>query len=173
MGKLILISGGNDSGKSSYGESLIGQIESERYYIATMIPNTEDNYTRIEKHRLQRKKYEFYTLELPYQVGEAPVTLESVVLLEDVSNLLANNIFDKGRDAENVWADICKLLQRCKILVAVTISGLEGNGFNSETQAYINSLNKLNKLLFDAASVAVTMQNKIPVFEKGMLYDIF
>ena len=173
MGKLILISGGNDSGKSSYGESLIGKIESERYYIATMIPNTEDNYTRIEKHRLQREKYGFHTLELPYQVGEAPVTLESVVLLEDVSNLLANNIFDKGRDAENVWADICKLLQRCKILVAVTISGLDCNGFNSETQAYINSLNKLNKLLFDAASVAVTMQNKIPVFEKGMLYDIF
>lgn len=173
MGTLILISGANSSGKSAFAEQLIGKTQGERYYIATMIPHTKDNYLRIEKHRHQRERLDFHTLELPYQVGEACVTADSTALLEDVSNLLANNIFEKGNSADSVFQDICKLTKRCRRVVAVTISGLDGSGYDEETAAYIDSLNKLNKKLFDIAAAAITMQDKAPVYQKGEIHDVF
>ena len=89
MAVLVLISGSNNSGKSVYAEQLIARTSGSRYYIATMRPCTEDNHRRIEKHRAQRKGLGFETLECPCQIGDAPISADGVVLLEDVSNLLA------------------------------------------------------------------------------------
>lgn len=171
MGKLILISGENQSGKSRFAEQLISQIEGERYYIATMIPATEENILRIEKHRKQRVQYEFQTIELPYQVQSAPVAKSSVVLLEDVSNLLANNMFEKENDVTSVFRDICSLCNHCKCVVAVTISGLEDNAYDAETTAYIQSLNQLNQKLFHIADTVILMGKNIPNYLKGNQHD--
>ncbi len=173
MGILILISGKNNSGKSSFAEKLVGQSVGEKYYIATMIPQTNDNYARIEKHRRQREQFGFHTLELPYQLEAASVTSDDVVLLEDVSNLLANNIFEKDNNADSVFCDIYNLLRRCKMLVAVTISGLDNSGYDAETSAYIDSLDYLNQKLFNTASAAITMQDGAPVYQKGEPHDFF
>ena len=167
MAILVLISGSNNSGKSIYAEQLIAKTVGERYYIATMLPCTEDNHRRIEKHRVQRQGLDFDTIECPYQVGNALVSSGGVVLLEDVSNLLANAMFEKGGDPDSVLHDICVLADRCKILVAVTISDLKDDGYDEETVAYINGLNIINQKLFDKASVAISMQEGTPVYQKG------
>lgn len=172
MGILILISGSNNSGKSLFAEQLIAQTSGERYYIATMHPCTEDNYRRIEKHRRQRAGLGFQTLECPYQIQNAPISGKSVVLLEDVSNLLANVLFEKKGDADSVFLDICSLLNRCRVLVAVTISGLHADGYDEKTSDYINRLNTMNQKLFDRAAVAVTMEEQIPRYQKGEAYDL-
>ena len=167
MATLVLISGSNNSGKSIYAEQLIAKTTGDRYYIATMRPYTEDNYHRIEKHRAQRQGLGFETIECPYQVRNAPVSLDGVVLLEDVSNLLANTIFEKGGDSDSVFHDICALTDRCRVLVAVTIAGLKDEDYDAETVAYINGLNEINQKLFDKASVAISMQEGTPVYQKG------
>lgn len=172
MGKLLLISGGNGSGKSRYAEDFIAKTTGKRYYIATMEPQTEENHRRIQKHLAQRAGLNFVTLELPTQVGTAPVTADSVVLLEDVSNLLANTIFSACGCAEDVWQDVLALRKRCRLLVAVTISGLSTQGYTGETAAYIDDLNTLNQQLFDLADAAVTMKENNPVWEKGAEHDI-
>lgn len=172
MAILVLISGSNSSGKSLYAEQLIAQTKGERYYIATMLPYTEDNHRRIEKHRAQRQGLGFQTLECPCQVGNVSVAAGSVVLLEDVSNLLANAVFEKGGNADRVFQDICSLLHRCRILVAVTISGLQEEGYDPETAAYISGLNEINQRLFECADIAITMQDSIPIYQKGDTHDL-
>ncbi len=172
MGKLLLISGGNGSGKSRYAESLIAKTTGPRYYIATMQPQTEDNHRRIAKHRHQREGLGFVTLELPTKVGAAPVTADSVVLLEDVSNLLGNTIFGSGGTVEDALQDVLALQGKCKLLVAVTIAGLSPDGYDGETAAYITDMNTLNRRLLDLADAAVTMENHCPLWKKGAEYDI-
>ena len=54
MGRLILVAGPNGSGKSLFAEQLTARTGRERFYIATMLPVTDDNLARIEKHRRQR-----------------------------------------------------------------------------------------------------------------------
>lgn len=172
MGKLIVISGKNDSGKSLFAENLIAKYKGKLYYIATMIPQTADNRDRIEKHKKQRENLSFTTLELPYSLSEARVE-DGAVLLEDVSNLIANNIFDRDIESDEVLEDILNLTARCPLVVAVTISHLESSDYEGETAMYIESLNKINDELRNRASVSVIMENGNPVYEKGEENDIF
>lgn len=169
MGKFILIAGPNGSGKSLFAEQLAARLPGSRYYIATMVPCTADNYRRIEKHRRQRRGLGFVTLERDRDVSLVPVEPDSTVLLEDVSNLLANALFAQGRSAGQVEEDIRRLAGRCGTLLAVTIAGLEETGCTGETAAYIRSLNQLNRRLFQLADAAVTMEQGRPVTEKGDL----
>ena len=171
MGQLILISGANGSGKSMFAEQWIGKTAGKRYYIATMLSCTEENEQRIQKHRRQRANLRFETVECPYQVKNVPMDADGV-LLEDVSNLLANQIFVNGASMEDVFSDICELLHRCRILVAVTISGLREEEYEGETAAYIHSLNVLRQKLLEQAAVAVTLQQHRPMYEKGSVHDL-
>ena len=166
MGTLIMISGANGSGKSRYAERIVARTTGERYYIATMRPCSEENLQRIEKHREQRKDLQFTTLECPYQVGAAAVERDGVVLLEDVSNLLANAMFERGGDEASVDADIEALCSRCRLLVAVTITGLRADGYDGR------ALNGLNQRLYDRAAAAVAMKDGAPFAEKGDLDEI-
>ncbi|MBE6898029.1 MAG: bifunctional adenosylcobinamide kinase/adenosylcobinamide-phosphate guanylyltransferase [Ruminococcaceae bacterium] len=166
----ILISGSNGSGKSLFAEQLISKMPGKRCYIATMKVQTEDNIKRIEKHRKQRQHLNFETLELPYEVASAPIDNQTVVLLEDVSNLFANAFFEKSGSVDSVFADILRLKKHCNTLVAVTISGLQNEGYDAETATYINNLNSLNQRLFFAADIAYTMENGQPVCQKGDAY---
>ena len=64
---------------------------------------------RVKKHLAQRKDCGFVTLELPYVAKDAEVSPDSTVLLEDVSNLLANGMFERGY----IWLDVKRILWRC------------------------------------------------------------
>ena len=124
MGKVILISGSNGSGKSRFAEELVGKTVGTRYYIATMVSQSEDNECRIEKHKRQREGLGFVTLEVPWQVSAVQVEPNSVVLLEDMTNLLGNTVFAHGGCGEDVYRDICALADKCRLLIVVTISGM-------------------------------------------------
>ncbi len=167
MGKIILITGSNGSGKSRFAESLAEKIPGRRYYIATMKPQTEENLRRIQKHREQRKNLDFKTMELSYQVGKADIPDGSVVLLEDVSNLLANTIFEHHGTMEEVSRDIFTLSEKSGTLIAVTISGLAPDGYEGETAAYINALNRLNRQLYEQSAAAAEMEGGTPIWKKG------
>lgn len=166
---MILISGKNSSGKSAFAEKLSVMQGERRYYIATMQPWGEEGAARVRKHRCAREGLGFETLELPYSVGAAGVSPNSVVLLEDVSNLLANAMFEKRKNEDEVYNDILSLQIRCKLLIIVTISGFEQGNYDTDTSAYMAALERLNSRLLDAAETALTMRDGSAVLEKGSL----
>lgn len=107
MGEMILVLGENDSGKSRFAERIAVHEGEERIYLATMICATKENEERIQKHIRQRENAHFMTIESPYSVSDSPVSENSVVLLEDVSNLLANVMFGSGNLTENNFCEEC------------------------------------------------------------------
>ena len=167
MGKLIVVSGPNESGKSAFAESLMSRIPGQRYYIATMVPQTEENYRRIEKHRLQRADLGFTTLELAHGIDRAPVEAESAVLLEDASNLLANLFFETHGDEKTALAELRELQNRCRVLTVVTISGLRAEQYTGETAEYIRGLDALNAALFRQADAAAELRDGVACWRKG------
>ncbi|MEA4968913.1 MAG: bifunctional adenosylcobinamide kinase/adenosylcobinamide-phosphate guanylyltransferase [Candidatus Pelethousia sp.] len=170
---LILIMGENSSGKSAYAEKLVARMGGGLYYIATMIPHGEEGAARVNKHRAQRVGLGFATLELPYAVGGADIPPEGAVLLEDVSNLLANRMFERGGTVADTLTDIKTLLCRCRALVAVSIQGLEGADYEGETRTYIAALAALNDALIAAADLVIEMRRGMPQVRKGEFNAIF
>lgn len=98
---LILVFGGSGSGKSRFAEGLAsGGASMERWYIATMQNDgSPETAERIRRHREQRRGHGFHTLEwscelqkkVPLWMNEH--TKPSSVLLEDLGNLAANEVF--------------------------------------------------------------------------------
>lgn len=154
------IIGPNNSGKSSYAEKLIAGLPgAKRYYIATMIPYGEEGKERVNKHIKMREKLNMITVEDPYLERVSLIEEGSDVLLEDVSNLAANRLFEKRENCDKVVSsvieDIISLHNKTKNLIAVSIGGLKSEGYDEETTNYINSLNDINTKLEEIADKTI------------------
>ena len=154
---MILISGGNGSGKSAFAESLVTDLPGKRHYLATMMAHTKENHARIKKHRAQRAGLNFQTVEQPWALEKVSVEGDSLVLLEDVSNLLCNGIFSYQGTKEQALEQILDLHKRCGTLICVSISGLSEKAYSGETAAYIRDLHWLNARLLEEADEAYEM----------------
>lgn len=166
-----LVLGPNGSGKSAYAEKLAARLSSGApYYIATMIPYGEEGLARVEKHRRQRESMGFITVERPSNVSEIPLPPGAAVLLEDVSNLLSNALFDGNHagSEDDVFADITALCAKCRAAVLVSIDGLTAKSeYDGETRGFLDALNRLNQRLCGFADTVFVMRGGAPVFVKG------
>ncbi|MBQ7623679.1 MAG: nicotinate-nucleotide--dimethylbenzimidazole phosphoribosyltransferase [Clostridia bacterium] len=165
--RVILVSGENGSGKSRFAEGLFEKIPGKKYYLATMRSVTPENEKRIKKHIAARAHIGFETVEAPLSVSDAGIQPGAAVLLEDASNLLANCVFEKGLSDSEVFEDIKRLSDKCRLLVIVTISGLEPQGKDAATDGYIRALSGLNARISYLADACVNMQNGAPCVTKG------
>lgn len=168
---MILVLGKNNSGKSLYAESIACSLARRKlYYVATMMPYGEEGLARISKHRIQRQNKNFITLEAPY--ADAITDNTGTALLEDISNLIANLMFEKKvSDVETeTLLQIKKMRSSLQNLIVVSISGYDKEDANdSETQTYIQHLYNINMHLWDMADVVIEMISGAPIVQKGEL----
>ncbi len=90
-----LVIGGSASGKSDYAERHVLSLKGDgpRLYIATMEPFGEEARTRIARHHAMRRDRGFETIECYRNAGDVLLPENSIVLLEDLGNLVANELF--------------------------------------------------------------------------------
>ena len=168
----ILIIGYPDSGKSELAEKTVLEISGpgERIYLATMIPYGEEGSARIEKHRRMRAGKGFDTLEAPldvydslteYMKGVEGEPGDKTVLLECVSNLTANELFerhsDPGTAADKICDDIEKISKMVRNLIIVTNHFDKQSGFDEETAAYASILDIINDRLSNIADRVIKL----------------
>ncbi|MCX7903327.1 MAG: bifunctional adenosylcobinamide kinase/adenosylcobinamide-phosphate guanylyltransferase [Caloramator sp.] len=113
-----LISGGVRSGKSTFAEKLL-EREEDVVYIATMRPIDSEVEERISLHR-QRRKPSWRTFEGTYNLKDA-VGKEKNYLLDCLTNLISNIMFDKTKDLKSIDY---KMQQEIENKVMEEISGL-------------------------------------------------
>lgn len=168
---VYLIKGTPDSGKSKRAEELVCCISADdRYYIATMIPYGEEGRQRVEKHRRMRNGKGFITLEYAHDICEAADrisnTEQATVLVECVSNLVANLYFGKGYDKKKVVSmvrnQIETLGEKVANLVVVTNEFEKDNqNYDGETVEYIELMSEVNKEIEAVATRVEVMGNEI------------
>ena len=91
---LVVVTGGSGSGKSAFAEDRVLSFgESRRIYIATMQAFDEESHRRIRRHRRMRSGKGFETIERYTELDELILPKNCVVLLECMSNLVANEMF--------------------------------------------------------------------------------
>lgn len=154
---LTLVIGGAASGKSEFAENLVLTLPGRRVYVATMEPYDRECLARIEKHRRQRAGKGFLTLERYRDLGGLEVPAGANVLLECMSNLLANELYSpQGGGSAAVLGGVERLCARCANLTIVTnevFSG--GKDYEGDTLRYLRALGSVNRALAARANRVV------------------
>ena len=173
---LVLVTGDASSGKSEYAENLAMKLSEKRIYAATMKNDGKENRERTERHRRMRAGKGFVTMECPERLKEkAAVILETEpdyfegasILLEDVPNLLANEMFG-NKPCGDPLQDILSLSQRSAHLVIVTGNLFTGGyGYDSMTMDYLKKLAGLNRSIAARADEVWEVVCGIPEKWKG------
>lgn len=163
----VLVVGGSASGKSSFAEALALSLSEKRYYLATMAVFGEEAKSRIERHRLMRRGKGFETIECERGLGSLTLPSRGLVLLEDMGNLCANELFS-GSGEHNVvdiiLNDIRKLSSRCEHLIVVSnevFSG--GTDYAGDTLLYMHELARINNSLANEFDMVYHIQCGIEV----------
>lgn len=171
-----MISGGSGSGKSEYAENIILQLQQSAQdktliYIATMMAFDEEAREKIKRHRNMRKEKGFLTKECYTQLKKIDVPKDSTILLDCMSNLAANEMFqEKGageQTTEEIMEGIDFLLKKCANLVVVTNEIFsDGCSYDDVTKKYIEQLGKINQSMAQRADMVVEVVCGIPIYHK-------
>ena len=188
---LHIVYGGSASGKSSYAESFAMSLQGEGrlLYIATMYPykwNTTEidpeTMQRIERHRAMRADKGFDTFECYRHVEHIVAKRQDVLLLECMSNLLANEMYlepdsNAGSDMAETMSPVSnKIVQalidlstRVQELVIVTNDVFSDGGsltYDESTREYVKNLAEINCALAREAATVTEVVCGIPVIVK-------
>lgn len=188
---LHIVYGGSASGKSSYAESFAMSLQGEGrlLYIATMYPykwNTTEidpeTMQRIERHRAMRADKGFDTVECYRHVEHIVAKRQDVLLLECMSNLLANEMYlepdgNAGSDMAEMMSPVSnKIVQalidlstRVQELVIVTNDVFSDGGsltYDESTREYVKNLAEINCALAREAATVTEVVCGIPVIVK-------
>ena len=201
---LHIVYGGSASGKSSYAESFAMSLQGDGrlLYIATMYPykwNTTEldpeTIQRIERHRAMRADKGFDTVECYRHVEHIVAKRQDVLLLECMSNLLANEMYleqdsDDGGLAETmsevektgvgmaetmspvsnkIVQALIDLSTRVQELVIVTNDVFSDGGsltYDESTREYVKNLAEINCALAREAATVTEVVCGIPVIVK-------
>lgn len=199
---IILVTGGSGSGKSAHAEDIVTTLGagSSLYYLATMQVFDEEGKKKIKRHQDLRAGKGFTTIEQPIDIGSAAekisecekltekmckfenenstgkVRTETVVLLECMSNLVANEMFSNIAQNSNksvedrIVSGIHKLDDICSCLVIVTNNVFEdGITYEPSTMEYIKVLGDVNRKLASLADQVIEVVAGIPVKVKDKL----
>ncbi len=177
---MILIIGGSGSGKSSYGEDMISFLSKGRdikkYYLATMEILDKEGRKKVERHRRLRREKGFFTIEQSRDIHKALNKMdpgEKAVLLECISNLVANEIFSEKNPKsekqieEKIIREIKIIKERITDFVVVSNNIFEdGIVYNEETMQYIYTMGRMNQELAAIADQVVEVVVGIPLVVK-------
>ena len=183
---ILLVTGGSGCGKSAYAEKRVMELAAPGretiYYLATMQVYGEEGRKKVERHHALRLGKGMQTIEQPRDVAEVIPKLSGsacTVLLEDLGNLVANEMFLMAEDgtpkevpwqraADKIISQLTKLEKCVSNLVLVTNNVFEdGICYEESTQNYIRALGRVNEALAGRATEAVEVVVGIPLSLKN------
>lgn len=191
-----LVAGGAASGKSEYAESLAEEAmltAARGMYLATMTASDPESLSRIEKHRDRRADKGYETVEVPNgaalsdfaaRLEESPDAGDTVLLLDDFGNLVADELFAGDRPvavtrllSEEERAEVVERLTAPLRLLHGTAGTLvlvsndvfgdgPGNG-DPGTENYLRILAELNRKTAGFADRVCDVAAGLPDYYKG------
>jgi adenosylcobinamide kinase/adenosylcobinamide-phosphate guanylyltransferase len=179
-GKLIFITGGARSGKSSFAEKIAAKTSKKVAFIATGQPLDEEMTFRIKQHR-EKRLNTWKTYEEPIEVRElvSHLGLAKEVILIDCLTLLTSNLLlrkeDKVEDPrwqEEILVEIEKIAEVSYQVSAqvIIVSNEVGMGLvpdNPLGRVYRDILGKANGIIADKADEVFMIVSGIPLKIKG------
>lgn len=133
MGKIIFITGGARSGKSSFAEQYCTERSKNLGYIATAEALDNEMKDRIKKHQVQRGNI-WETYECPLDIEnsvESILNSHEYVLLDCITMYISNMMFRNNLDFENISVeatnDIESAINTSMLAILEKVKNSKGN----------------------------------------------
>lgn len=178
---MILVMGGSGCGKSAYAEKRILELAAGAetvYYLATMQVYGEEGRRKVQRHHELRRGKGMLTIEQTRDVADCILQMcegPRAVLLEDMGNLVANEMFrEDGTIA--LWEDVAekilaqiKRIQACVSHLIIVSNNVfeDGISYGDGTGDYIRALGMIHRGLAEQAAEVTELVAGIPVVIKG------
>ena len=149
---LTLVTGGSGSGKSAFAEDRVLSFgDAQRIYIATMHPFDEESHKRIERHQKMRAGKGFETVECYTGLKNVKLPAGCVVLLECMSNLVANEMFEEQGAHNQTVSEVTKgienlLGQAAHVVIVTNEIFSDAVVFDGDMDSYLEYLGKIRLL---------------------------
>lgn len=164
--EIILITGGQRSGKSNYAQQTALSLSENPVYLATSRIWDEEHQKRIERHKADRGT-EWTNIEEEKQLSN--YRLENRVVLVDCVTLWATNFFfDNNSDVDLSLAmikdEFDKLIQQEAQFIFVSNEiGLGGTSENKAQRLFMDLQGWINQYIASKANKVYLMVSGIPI----------
>lgn len=154
---ITFISGGAKSGKSLCAEQMAFHAYGNNVaYIATSLNLDDEQNSRIIRHREQREKYGWETIEKASNISEVKTT-KKALLIECLINLVANEIYTAGISYQDVVTkvlnDILMISEKHHIYLIV-------NEVDYAYDCYLDQTNEFLKVYYEVATKLLNESNE-------------
>ncbi len=105
---IILVTGGQRSGKSTFAESLLRDKENVSY-IATSLVEDKEMEDRVKAHRMSRPSY-WHTIEA-YRDFVPKLNKDDYYLFECVGTMTSNIMFERTKDLDFISPELSKEIE--------------------------------------------------------------
>lgn len=170
---LTFISGGVRSGKSSFAEDLVLSFKTKsRSYLATAEVYDDEMRNRVKLHIANRKDKGFTTFEKTTSISEVRFNQNNTVLLDCLTNLVANEMYVNQLNSEEVTAkvvnDILELNARVENLVIVSNDIFSAiDQYSNSTMQYMRALGNIHCQITSFADQCYELNFNIATKMKG------
>jgi len=171
--KMIFITGGCRSGKSSYALDYANQHFSKKLYLATCEALDEEMAQRIEHHKKMRGP-EWQTVEEPLEIVNKirQYGNEVDVILLDCITLWLSNLLMWRRDDPEIMDEVSRLIDTVKQIPVslIIVSNEVGMGIvpaDPLSRRFRDLSGMANQKIVGVAETVIFMVSGIPFFLKG------
>ncbi len=177
--KLLLVTGGSRSGKSSYAQRTAELLPAPRFFIATCRVSDSEMAERVRKHQEARRGADWLTVEEPLDLaGALRAASQGNVLLVDCLTIWINNLLyeaDKERislTSEDVADALGEVLVACRSVrgTVILVTGEVGMGIvpeNALARLYRDCVGTCNQLIAKVADRVILVTCGIALTLKG------
>ena len=167
--KIILVTGGQRSGKSDYAQGLALQWAEQPVYLATSRVWDEEYRQRIERHKAQRGN-QWTNIEEEKEISHHDVE-GRVVVIDCVTLWATNFFFDNGSDVElslrQLKEEFDKFTRQAATFIFVTNEiGMGGTSEHPAQRRFTDLQGGINRYIAEKADRVVFLVSGCPLIVK-------
>jgi adenosylcobinamide kinase/adenosylcobinamide-phosphate guanylyltransferase len=179
MSRLILITGGSRSGKSSFAQTLAEGLPDPKIYFATCPVIDAEIAGRVARHQADRSAAGWKTIEETLDIAGVLTRIPDgrTVLIDCLTLWINNLMYTAGQQGSEITED--DIAGLCRDMVAacrkrtgtiIFVTNEIGMGIvpdNAASRLFRDLAGRCNQVVAAAADVAVLMVSGLPLYLKG------
>lgn len=176
MGKLILVTGGQRSGKSAFALKVAQGVSTSRCFIATAEAGDGEMGERIERHRKEREQSGWTTIEEPLDISVALRSVpEGSVAIVDCLTLWVSNLMMSGVLTEDDAADRARMALKAaresgaSFVFVTSEVGMGVAPMSKEARLFCDLLGRVNQSVAAESDHVYLLVGGLPLALKGGL----